>query len=75
MKQEWKLAAVQSLDPLHEISSLVIKAYALSLLLLFSVLVWSLSDAWMRMEPHAEDVFMPAYNTGIFDFSLSRSAS
>lgn len=41
-----------------EVSSLVIKAYVVSLLLLLSVLVWSLGDAWVL---YAQDVFMPAY--------------
>lgn len=42
-----------------EVSSVVIKAYVVSLLLLLSVLVWSLGDAWVL---YAHDVvFMPAY--------------
>lgn len=72
MKQ---VEAVETLDSLREVSSLVIKAYVLSLLLLISVLVWSLGDAWMRMELYAQDVFMPAYTAPFFDFSLSRSSS
>lgn len=43
-----------------EVSTLVIKAYVVSLLLLLAVLLWSLSDAWVL---YAQDVFnMPAYH-------------
>lgn len=35
-------------DNHSEVSSLVMKAYAVSLLLLASVLVWTVGDAWMH---------------------------
>lgn len=44
-------------DTRREVSSLVIKAYVVSLLLLLSVLVWSVGDAWAQ---YAHDVFVPA---------------
>lgn len=47
-------------DTRREVSSLVIKAYLVSLLLLLSVLVWSVGDAWAQ---YAHDVFVPAYSS------------
>lgn len=59
------------LDCRREVSSLMIKAYLVSLLLLLSVLVWSVGDAWVQ---YAQGIFMPAYATH-FTLHSSRASS
>lgn len=51
-------------DSRSEVSSLVIKAYVVSLLLLLFVLVWSVGDAWAQ---YAQDyLFMPASHFSLY---------
>nr|PNR62759.1 hypothetical protein PHYPA_001183 [Physcomitrium patens] len=58
------------LDSRSMVWSVVLKAYVVSLLLLLSVLVWSVGDVWLQ---YVQDVFTSACVS--IHYSLSRSSS